>query len=276
MLGRVAEASRLAVPGLARAGSYERSVAASLERVWENVLDWEHLPWLHRTSFSGIECREAGAWGWRARVGLHPPGSAIELELLTSREARRYVARTLAGPGAGTEIWTWLTPDSDERTGVRVEFHLPAPPGAGTDALGHEYARLYARLWDEDEAMMRRRSAELRALAAGRAAGPAELALGSPDALRGRLPLVVELAGRRFRVLELAGKLVAHDVRCPHRLGPLEDAAVEDGCLVCPWHGFRFDLATGESRPERGLRLLPAPEVATDPATGNAILRLPG
>ena len=274
MLWRVAEASPLRVPGLERAGCYERAVAASLERVWENVLDWEHLPWLHRTSFSGIECREAGDWGWRARVELAPPGRSIELELAIESAARRYVARTLAGPGAGTEIWTWLTPESDQRTGIRVEFHLPAPPGAGVAALGREYARLYAQLWDEDEAMMRRRSAELRAMSERRGAGPAQLALGPADALRARLPLVVELGGRRFRVLELAGVLVAHDVRCPHRLGPLELAPVEDGCLVCPWHGHRFDLASGASRQGDGLRLFPAPEVRTDPATGDVVLRL--
>jgi nitrite reductase/ring-hydroxylating ferredoxin subunit len=274
MLARVAEASPLRVPGLERAARYERTVAASLERVWENVLDWEHLPWLHRTSFSGIECREAGTWGWRARVELTPPGGSIELELAIELEARRYVARTLAGPGAGTEIWTWLTPESDARTGIRVEFHLPVPPGTGAAALGREYVRLYARLWDEDEAMMQRRSAELRALPARRGAGPSRLALGREDALRARLPLVVELAGRRFRVLELAGRLVAHDVRCPHRLGPLERAPVEDGCLVCPWHGHRFDLASGASQQGDGLRLFPAPEVRIDPETGDVVLAL--
>jgi nitrite reductase/ring-hydroxylating ferredoxin subunit len=122
--------------------------------------------------------------------------------------------------------------------------------------------------------MMRRRGAELRALSAPSAAGPAQLALGPADALRGRLPLVVELAGRRFRVLELDGTLVVHDARCPHRLGPLERAPVEDGCLVCPWHGHRFDLASGASRQGDGLRLFPAPEVRTDPATGDVVLRL--
>jgi nitrite reductase/ring-hydroxylating ferredoxin subunit len=274
MLWRVAEGFRLDVSGLAAAGCYERTVAASRERVWENVLDWEHLPWLHRASFSGIECREAGAWGWRARVGLRSPGRAIELELLTSREAGHYVARTLAGPGAGTEIWTWLAPESAERTGIRVEFHVPGPRGASASALGREYKRLYTRLWDEDEAMMRRRAAELCALAANPSHGPAEVSLGPAAALRARLPLLVELRGRRFRVLEHGGRLVAHDARCPHRLGPLELAPVEDGCLVCPWHGYRFDLSTGSSRDGRGLRLFPAPEVHADPATGDVVLSL--
>jgi len=31
--------------------TYQRTIHASLERIWENVCDWEHLPWLYRSSF---------------------------------------------------------------------------------------------------------------------------------------------------------------------------------------------------------------------------------
>ena len=60
---------------LVEVATYERRVAADGMRVWENVLDWEHLPWLHRESFASIELREAGPWGWRARAPLRRPGS---------------------------------------------------------------------------------------------------------------------------------------------------------------------------------------------------------
>ena len=90
---------------------YRRRVRASLERVWENVHDWEHLPWLHAGSFSRIDLVDSGPWGWRAMIDLEPAtGSALELELVRDANADRYVARTLAGPGAGTEIWTSLAP----------------------------------------------------------------------------------------------------------------------------------------------------------------------
>jgi phenylpropionate dioxygenase-like ring-hydroxylating dioxygenase large terminal subunit len=36
--------------------------------------------------------------------------------------------------------------------------------------------------------------------------------------------------------------------RCPHRNAPLSDASVEAGSLVCPHHGWDFELATGRSR----------------------------
>lgn len=45
--------------------------------------------------------------------------------------------------------------------------------------------------------------------------------------------------------------------RCSHRGGPLSDGHTEDGCLVCPWHGSRFDAATGAVR--RGPAVVPQP-----------------
>ncbi len=42
------------------------------------------------------------------------------------------------------------------------------------------------------------------------------------------------------------GKLSALDNWCPHRRGPLGQGWLEDGKVVCPWHAWAFDLATGE------------------------------
>ncbi len=38
-----------------------------------------------------------------------------------------------------------------------------------------------------------------------------------------------------------------HDT-CAHAGGPLNQGAVVDGCIECPWHGSRFELATGYAR----------------------------
>jgi nitrite reductase (NADH) small subunit len=59
--------------------------------------------------------------------------------------------------------------------------------------------------------------------------------------------------GRSFQVGGLAvaifrlrdGKLFATQATCPHRKGPLADGLLGGGLVVCPLHGFRFDLATG-------------------------------
>jgi nitrite reductase/ring-hydroxylating ferredoxin subunit/uncharacterized membrane protein len=36
------------------------------------------------------------------------------------------------------------------------------------------------------------------------------------------------------------GKIVALADRCTHRGGPLHQGILEDGCIVCPWHGSHF------------------------------------
>jgi nitrite reductase/ring-hydroxylating ferredoxin subunit len=266
MVGWAAMSASTPAPALTRVAVYHRRVAASAARVWENVRDWEHLPWLHRTSFRSIALADEGAWGWRARVGLPPDpgGPEIDLELRIDPDAPRYVARTLAGPGAGSEIWTRVTAAGPRETDVTVEFWLSGVAPAQADALGAAYTALYRRLWDEDEAMMRRRSAALdgpRAATARAESVPATLELGPLAALRARLPLCVELAGARWRLLELDGALVAHAAHCPHWQGPLEDAPVEDGIVTCPWHGWRFDLRSGRSADGRGARLPAAPRV---------------
>jgi nitrite reductase/ring-hydroxylating ferredoxin subunit len=230
--------------------------------VWENVRDWEHLPWLHRTSFASIACEEAAAWGWRARVGLHG-GAAIDLELRIEPDAPRYVARTLAGPGAGAEIWTTLEGVGGGATDVAVEFHLPGIAAAQAGAIGAAYTKLYTQLWDEDEAMMLRRTAEL---ARPRAPLRSERrALGPIAPLRARLPLCVDHAGDAWRLVEIDGAIRAHATRCPHWLGPLDAAPVENGAVTCPWHGWRFDVASGRACDGRRARLAEPPRIEVDP-----------
>jgi hypothetical protein len=50
---------------MVRVATYDRLVLAPRARVWENVLDWEHLPYLHKTSFDYVELDAGGQWGWR-------------------------------------------------------------------------------------------------------------------------------------------------------------------------------------------------------------------
>jgi len=246
---------------------YERTIQASLERIWENVLDWEHLPGLHRASFDAIRCLDASDAGWRARLLGRGVDAAqeIEIEVRLDRPKLRYVTETTAGAGKGAQIWTRLAPMKPHETAIQVEFLIPDVPRAHVEALGRGYTTLYTRLWDEDEAMMVRREQMLAAVAAFPARGSAPLELGSLAELRARLPILVEFDGRPFRVLELDGRLFAHATICPHSLGPLEDATPEGVTLECPWHRFRFDLRSGRSCDGHGLRLMPAPRVVVTP-----------
>ncbi len=251
---------------------YRRRVRASQARVWENVLDWEHLPWLHRHAFASCERLEASREGWRARVRL-PAGAEILLELEVEAGRGRYVARTCEGPGAGTEIWTEVRPAGPAETDIEVAFHVPGVAEAPGGPVGEAYRRLYARLWDEDEAMMRRRQAVLDAGLLRTAPAPGTLALGPAAALRARAPLVVDAGGVPLRVVALGSELHAHAAVCPHWGGPLETAAQEDACVRCPWHGYRFDVRDGANPDGRPFRLAFARRVEVD-ARGEASLVL--
>jgi len=258
------------VEGLTRVATYRRKVSASQQRVWENVRDWEHLPWLHDRSFSALEHLDSGDWGWRVELSpAHSKTQKMTLELIIDADESRYVARTIAGAGEGTEIWTTVTPIDADRTDIEVEFHLPGVPPDRAAALGEALTTLYTRLWDEDEQMMMLRESRLASRAR-----PLEgtLELGTEASVRKELPLEVEFAGRPFRLAELDGEIVVYSAICPHLLGPL-GAPDPSGRIQCPWHGHQFDLRTRRSCDGRSARLLPTPELAIDPETRSVSLR---
>jgi 3-phenylpropionate/trans-cinnamate dioxygenase ferredoxin subunit len=74
---------------------------------------------------------------------------------------------------------------------------------------------------------------------------------------------IVEVAGRSIGVFNLGGEFFALRNRCPHQGGPLcegyliglvlsaragEYRYLRDGeMLRCPWHGWEFDVRTGQS-----------------------------
>jgi nitrite reductase/ring-hydroxylating ferredoxin subunit len=260
---------------LALAATYTREVRAGIDRIWENVLDWEHLPALHEIYFNHVALIEIDSSGWRVELTKRP-GAAdrrMLLDLQIDRARARYRVQTLAGDGAGTAIWTLLKVLGPQRTAIEVRFYVPEHRPERLVALGEKYLSSYARLWDQDEAMMMRREAlSARSRIRSETSGTL-LALGPLSELRARLPLLVEVDGEPFRVLELEdGLLIVHSTICPHWLGPLEEATPEKGVLRCPWHGYLFDLRTGASADGRGCRLAPAPCVVVDPISGEVIL----
>jgi nitrite reductase/ring-hydroxylating ferredoxin subunit len=254
--------------GLDRIAVLERQIGASLERVWENVLDWEHLPWLHRKDFASIDLIDAGAWGWRAMTEIRTqPGTPFTVELLVERECSRYVTRTLEGTSLASEIWTGLTSAGPERTDIQVEFWTPGVPESLRDRIGAGYLDLYGRLWSEDETMMRERSERLREVPAADQVGLKYLELGSFAELSARLPTCIDLGGVRWRLVLLGEEIVAHDARCPHALGPLSDESNHPERLECPWHGYQFDIRTGRSTDGRRLRLRTPPRIVRSEQT---------
>src|SRR5262245_32846612 len=139
--------------------TYRRTLHVSLERVWENVLDWEHLPWLHRSAFAAAELIEHTAEMWRAWVTLASAerGKRALIEITTDMPNLRYWSRTRDGQGAGSEVLTMLAPVGERTTNIIVEFRTPPRPTEKAQAVGKAYLQLYQRLWDEDERMMMRK-----------------------------------------------------------------------------------------------------------------------
>jgi nitrite reductase (NADH) small subunit/3-phenylpropionate/trans-cinnamate dioxygenase ferredoxin subunit len=151
------------------------------------------------------------------------------IELLLDREEMRWVTRNLEGANAGAEIWTHLVVHAPRQLSVIVDFFVPGITGEARARLGEAFARVYHQLYDEDEAMMVAREAAL--------GGQRPVAEAAPD--------VVEHEGRRLRLVDLDDGTWAVDARCPHWLGPLDAAEVSDGVIVCPWHGYGFDVRSG-------------------------------
>ena len=259
----VSESDLVRNPSHAIVATYRRRVRASLERVWENVRDWEHLPWLHARAFAAIRCKAAGGWGWRAEV-RYPGGNAkSDIELRIDDDAQRYVTRVLTGPGGASEIWTHVSRQNADETDITVEFCRPLAAGEDRAAIAKGYVSLYTQLWDEDEAMMQQRQRELDRHRLHTGAGD-PIDLGTIESVRARLPLDVEAFGTRVRVVEHEGAWETQGLVCPHWLGPLEDAALEEDVVVCPWHGYRFDRATGRSCDGRRMRIANPARVAID------------
>lgn len=68
------------------------------------------------------------------------------------------------------------------------------------------------------------------------------------------------------------GRLYALDNRCPHRAGSLADGIVGGGAVICPLHGWKFELASGRCLNESA-RVRSYPVVLMD---GRMILLLEG
>ena len=66
---------------------------------------------------------------------------------------------------------------------------------------------------------------------------------------------VVNAGERELALFNADGKLYATQSKCLHLGGPLGEGRL-DGCVVsCPWHGWQYDVRTGENEFDRALAL---------------------
>ena len=106
------------------------------------------------------------------------------------------------------------------RCAVDVKFFAPNATNETRAAMGQYFETLYAQLYDEDEAMMIARE---RFLNADAAAKKETRIVTLPDGSEAKVPLA-----------------------CPHWGLPLDAEPDANGIITCPWHGYRFDAATGK------------------------------
>jgi nitrite reductase/ring-hydroxylating ferredoxin subunit len=72
-------------------------------------------------------------------------------------------------------------------------------------------------------------------------------------------PGVVRGAGH-YAVGNAGGELFAVSRRCRHLRADLANGSIdEEGCLVCPWHGAKYDVSTGRMTlgPQGGFAKVP-------------------
>jgi nitrite reductase/ring-hydroxylating ferredoxin subunit len=99
----------------------------------------------------------------------------------------------------------------------------------------------------------------------------------------------VEVSGRAIAIYNVGGRFYALFDRCPHQGGPLSAGTVATDLrsdrpgqlcfdparsyVTCPWHGWEFDLATGQSWFDAATRTR---RYGVQVAAGQQILRTPG
>lgn len=70
--------------------------------------------------------------------------------------------------------------------------------------------------------------------------------LSDPDAVPDDSVSTVEVDGRKYCVTKHAGEFGVLDNECAHEGGPLGEGSIENGRLVCPWHGWDYDPFKGD------------------------------
>ena len=65
---------------------------------------------------------------------------------------------------------------------------------------------------------------------------------------------VIQAGAVEIGVIRHSGKYYAYRNLCPHQGGPLGQGELT-GCIVtCPWHGWQFDVRTGQHQLSRSMK----------------------
>jgi len=59
--------------------------------------------------------------------------------------------------------------------------------------------------------------------------------------------IVVEANGCEVALFNVAGHFYALNNACRHMQGPLGEGYLEEKIVTCPWHGWQYDVTSGEN-----------------------------
>ena len=247
-------------------GNYTRTLPVSLARMLENARDWEHLPHIHASSFAAIKGIAQGHWGWRAKVAQPGEGSEDQLlELLIDYDQHYWATAILSGAAQGIEVHTRATPVTEQVIEIDVRFYNSTELPEDMSAIYLEVLRAqYAVLYDEDVPLMsgRQQALDAQRERRGNTAQAARILVGEVRDLPRDQSTTRETANGRFCVRYHNGQWLAHSAICSHQLGPLDASILaRDGSVTCPWHGYRFNIASGENLEGHCAPLAKAPAV---------------
>jgi nitrite reductase (NADH) small subunit len=65
----------------------------------------------------------------------------------------------------------------------------------------------------------------------------------------------VRVGDREIALARVDGEFYATQAHCLHLGGPLGEGRLEGHVLTCPWHGWQYDVRTGEHEFDRAIQL---------------------
>lgn len=65
---------------------------------------------------------------------------------------------------------------------------------------------------------------------------------------------IIDVDGNQIAIWNLSGNYYAFQNVCPHRGGPVGEGELEGNVITCPWHGWQFDVRTGQHQLSPSIR----------------------
>lgn len=209
---------------LLKIAGYKRHINSNHERMFENVLDWEHLPHLHSRTFSSINLLAKGEKTLKFEVGLWPAifGLKQTIRLQACKLRGIWNVRVISGFMQGLIIRSCVSPETPEGFEVRIDFYIPRTKWY-LAPLGPVLKFSYHRLYDEDVAMMTSRQIFLDS----RSTNPKKfsennLKLGKEKDIQCPHPFTFQ--NKAYLLGKIDDNWIAYSAYCPHLQRPFNEA----------------------------------------------------